>query len=65
MTTRTTRLRRAVLASCAALGTAVACVASAEPAQAATGSVTLNRGVLAVQGDSDRNAFVVGRTTRD
>jgi Ca2+-binding RTX toxin-like protein len=62
MTSRHARLRQALLASGAVLGTAYASAVFATPAGAAT-TVTLTNGALTVVGDEASNALVVGRTT--
>lgn len=62
MKRRTRSLCRATNASCAPLSAVYASAVFATPAQAAT-TVTVNRGVLAIQGDAARNAVVIGRTS--
>jgi len=58
-----TRLRRAVVATGAVLGTVSAAVLFAGPASAAVGpTVVLAGGVLSIVGDAGRNSFTVGRT---
>jgi Ca2+-binding RTX toxin-like protein len=61
---RTARVRRAILASSAALGLAYAGTAFAAPADAAgtAPAITFTGGVLSIQGDTGRNGFVVGAT---
>lgn len=56
-------LRRVIVATAAALGATYASALFAAPAQAAT-TVTMDRGVLAIEGDGARNSLVVGQTPR-
>lgn len=56
------RLRRAILATGAVVGTALGGSLFAAPAHAASASVTFENGLLSITGDGGRNSLVVGST---
>lgn len=61
MSTQNTRIRRALVAAGAVIGTVSATVLFAAPAQAAP-TVTRDGGDLVIRGDADANRITVGRT---